>query len=172
LDIKGGKRQKFRRVIIMENIILLSGQMTSDAVRTAEPISGGGWLMLLSLFLIVFLVLALIFLKKRKMLISGLIISAIGLMWTAFLSSIYKIVSNKNDMEPILALSRSILVIGLILLIICFVKYFKEGSLSKLIKVKTSAIGADELLKYKKLLDDGVITQEDFDAKKKELLGL
>ena len=31
---------------------------------------------------------------------------------------------------------------------------------------------ADELLKWKGLLDQGVITQEEFDAKKKELLGL
>lgn len=32
--------------------------------------------------------------------------------------------------------------------------------------------GADELMKYKKLLDDGIITQEEFAAKKKQLLGL
>ncbi|MFT8709685.1 MAG: PH domain-containing protein [Sporolactobacillus sp.] len=31
---------------------------------------------------------------------------------------------------------------------------------------------ADELLKYKQLLDAGVLTQEEFDAKKKQLLGL
>ena len=31
---------------------------------------------------------------------------------------------------------------------------------------------AEELRKYKKLLDDGIITQEEFDAKKKQLLGL
>ncbi len=31
---------------------------------------------------------------------------------------------------------------------------------------------ADELKKYKELLDMGVITQEEFDAKKKQLLGL
>lgn len=31
---------------------------------------------------------------------------------------------------------------------------------------------ADEILKYKELLDSGVITQEEFDAKKKQLLGL
>lgn len=31
---------------------------------------------------------------------------------------------------------------------------------------------ADELKKYKELLDTGVITQEEFDAKKKQLLGL
>lgn len=32
--------------------------------------------------------------------------------------------------------------------------------------------GADEIRKYKALLDDGILTQEEFDAKKKELLGL
>ena len=31
---------------------------------------------------------------------------------------------------------------------------------------------ADELKKYKELLDEGIITQEEFDAKKKQLLGL
>ncbi len=31
---------------------------------------------------------------------------------------------------------------------------------------------ADEILKFKQLLDMGAITQEEFDAKKKELLGL
>lgn len=30
----------------------------------------------------------------------------------------------------------------------------------------------DEVRKYKELLDDGIITQEEFDAKKKEILGL
>ena len=31
---------------------------------------------------------------------------------------------------------------------------------------------ADEILKFKNLLDNGIITQEEFDAKKKQLLGL
>ena len=35
-----------------------------------------------------------------------------------------------------------------------------------------TASNADELKKYKELLDSGVITQEEFDAKKKQLLGL
>ena len=30
---------------------------------------------------------------------------------------------------------------------------------------------ADEILKFKKLLDQGILTQEEFDKKKKELLG-
>ncbi len=36
----------------------------------------------------------------------------------------------------------------------------------------TTLSSADELKKFKELLDSGVITQEEFDAKKKELLGL
>jgi hypothetical protein len=36
--------------------------------------------------------------------------------------------------------------------------------------VETS--NADEILKFKNLLDSGIITQEEFDAKKKQLLGL
>ena len=35
-----------------------------------------------------------------------------------------------------------------------------------------SSSAADELAKYKTLLDQGTITQEEFDAKKKQLLGL
>ena len=36
----------------------------------------------------------------------------------------------------------------------------------------TSFSAADELKKYKELVDEGVITQEEFDEKKKQLLGL
>ena len=32
--------------------------------------------------------------------------------------------------------------------------------------------GADEILKYKKLLDEGIITEEEFLSKKKQILGL
>ena len=40
------------------------------------------------------------------------------------------------------------------------------------IKNNQLTTSADELKKYKDLLDSGVITQEEFDAKKKQLLGL
>jgi len=40
------------------------------------------------------------------------------------------------------------------------------------IKQEVPLSNADELSKYKNLLDSGVITQEEFDAKKKQLLGL
>lgn len=36
----------------------------------------------------------------------------------------------------------------------------------------TSASSADEIMKFKKLLDDGIITAEEFEAKKRQLLGL
>ena len=39
-------------------------------------------------------------------------------------------------------------------------------------ETSTSTDPAEELRKYKKLLDDGIITQEDFDQKKRMLLGL
>lgn len=38
--------------------------------------------------------------------------------------------------------------------------------------VNNIASSADELLKFKQLLDMGAITQEEFDVKKKQLLGL
>lgn len=40
------------------------------------------------------------------------------------------------------------------------------------IKQEVAQSCADELKKFKELLDDGVISQEEFDAKKKQLLGL
>ena len=44
----------------------------------------------------------------------------------------------------------------------------KENNLNK----NTQFLDTDELLKYKKLLDDGIISQEKFNEKKKELLNL
>lgn len=38
--------------------------------------------------------------------------------------------------------------------------------------VVVQASSADEIKKYKELLDQGIITQEEFDAKKKQLLGI
>ncbi|MBR0349272.1 MAG: SHOCT domain-containing protein [Clostridia bacterium] len=45
----------------------------------------------------------------------------------------------------------------------------KENIINQTIIKQTSA---DELKKFKELLDMGAITQEEFDAKKKQLLGL
>jgi hypothetical protein len=38
--------------------------------------------------------------------------------------------------------------------------------------VATAPSSADEILKFKQLLDNGIITQDEFDAKKKQLLGI
>lgn len=46
--------------------------------------------------------------------------------------------------------------------------YFKEAAAPTETRMDT----ADEIKKYKELLDSGAITQEEYDAKKKQLLGL
>lgn len=51
-------------------------------------------------------------------------------------------------------------------------KYIVEYPSSLNTSQEKSSTGADELRKFKALLDDGIITQEEFDAKKKQILGL
>lgn len=46
------------------------------------------------------------------------------------------------------------------------------GSVTEEHVQNSSYSSADELLKFKQLLDSGIITQDEFDAKKKQLLGL
>lgn len=38
--------------------------------------------------------------------------------------------------------------------------------------IENSTSSADEIRKFKELLDEGMITQEEYEAKKKQLLGL
>ena len=52
------------------------------------------------------------------------------------------------------------------------VKRQKEQKVAAPTTVITQTDEADKLKKFKELLDSGIITQEEFDAKKKELLGL
>ena len=47
-----------------------------------------------------------------------------------------------------------------------------EISQEKVYQITKENSGADEIKKYKELLDNGIITQEEFDAKKKQILGL
>lgn len=59
--------------------------------------------------------------------------------------------------------------------VIGYLKAAKEGIEEEVVKVKVvtnDSSNAEELKKYKELLDSGVISQEEFDAKKKQLLGL
>ena len=48
----------------------------------------------------------------------------------------------------------------------------QQGKTEKNEEKDAKSSNADELKKYKELLDSGIITQEEFDAKKKQLLGL
>ena len=49
---------------------------------------------------------------------------------------------------------------------------YQPASVSPINKPAASVNGTEEIKKYKELLDSGIITQEEFDAKKKQLLGL
>lgn len=49
------------------------------------------------------------------------------------------------------------------------VKYYKDNPVVTTVNAVSSA---DELKKFKGLLDEGIISQEEFDKKKKELLGI
>ena len=48
---------------------------------------------------------------------------------------------------------------------------YVDNSASNQPETKLVFSAADEILKFKQLLDAGIITQEEFDAKKKQLLG-
>ncbi len=51
-------------------------------------------------------------------------------------------------------------------------KTAETSSKKEIHSMNTTSIPVEELTQLKQLLDQGIITQEDFDAKKKQLLGL
>ena len=52
------------------------------------------------------------------------------------------------------------------------VEIYKQAKNTPVTQVVNAMSTADEILKFKQLLDMGVLTQEEFECKKKELLGL
>lgn len=52
------------------------------------------------------------------------------------------------------------------------IELYKQAKNTRLNQVINTTSDADEIIKYKQLLDMGALTQEEFDAKKKQLLGL
>ena len=52
------------------------------------------------------------------------------------------------------------------------IKAYNEENIISNKKTESGSSTADELIKLKSLLDAGVITQEEFDAKKKQILGI
>ena len=70
-------------------------------------------------------------------------------------------------------------IIMFLMFVACILSFIKRSVVQKTEKEEFQVINnlhetsnADELKKYKELLDSGVITQEEFDAKKKQLLNL
>ena len=65
-----------------------------------------------------------------------------------------------------------IVIITLIVGVVVSKRTPEESQASTSIVTTSNTSNADELKKFKELLDSGVITQEEFEAKKKQLLGL
>lgn len=80
--------------------------------------------------------------------------------------TLFTVYSGTNPLLPVAAIMG-------IVIILSFVKRSKSFNPENKVEVEISAISeAEELKKFKELLDTGVITQDEFDAKKKELLDL
>ena len=70
----------------------------------------------------------------------------------------FKLIENKDEIHSVL--SKLLL------------ERQKKETKGTVVENVIATSNADELKKFKELLDDGIITQEEFDAKKKQLLGL
>lgn len=80
---------------------------------------------------------------------------------------------NKRGVSGAVKDENSILFSKKELSLILELKEYVEYKINNKISNNSAALsGADEILKYKELLDKGILTQEEFDAKKKQLLGL
>ena len=98
--------------------------------------------------------------------------------------NLFVIVFKYNDVQGIsnVHISEDFVVILIIIIAICIllnsiwaiIDYLllKNNSPKTIVMQKTSQSNADELKKFKELLDSGIITQEEFDEKKKQLLNL
>ena len=101
------------------------------------------------------------------------IISAITLFF-ALIQEPSKHVCGKTG--QITSMMITCLLFSIIILFLSFIKKSnfvvpKEAAVTQ-VTINNNSTSADELKKYKDLLDDGAITQEEFETKKKELLGL
>lgn len=100
--------------------------------------------------------------------------NAFSLFGSEITTSIYgNSIERRHILGPVFYI---IVVLIIILFIISPVGYRKEKKSGIIVTEKPGEIeqrmtsSADELMKYKKLLDDGAITQDEYNAKKKELL--
>lgn len=145
----------------------------------------GDWLGFYSIIIIVAIiaegiVYGVMFAKKSE---KFLLMEKIFVIVNVILTLVYMIngLSAKSSIEEqsTLYIAQTAAFIPFILVAIFAAAYFivvfkvKEIRFGAQKATKGSEVSAaDELVKYKKLLDDGVITQEEYDIKKKELLGL
>lgn len=63
------------------------------------------------------------------------------------------------------------IIIIVVIAVVITVKNNKKNNTSKKIDSQTSNVNIEDLAKLKQLLDKGIISQEEFDNKKKQMLG-
>ena len=130
-----------------------------------------------------------LFLKKpmleKKMLFPLTLVPLVSFIIFSFKILSYDVENIRSNSEPLLdktlfrvyaePLFYVELAVLLLAVIISAIKYFLPLPNTSILSQSQQNIKkepTDDLKKYKELLDSGVITQEEFDAKKKQLLGL
>lgn len=119
---------------------------------------------------------------------SSITMIVIGYLFVNFSIAGYYIFSSlfKSSRENLLIGSVCLAVLGICLIIIGIIQLMMVISTNRRIKEKNimqqqidskqinqhKESAADEIKKYKELLDMGAITQQEYDAKKKQLLGI
>ena len=150
----------------------------------------GGWLstfsiiyLLISLSIIAILVFC--FLKKSidtffNTAVKTNLIS-LGLSFIYLINGTSVVSKAKETIEEFGNVSSASYIPFILILVLVIAYIISDKYLDKLLDTNTvfstqkkanSASNADELIKYKDLLDKGIITQEEFDAKKKQLFDL
>ena len=101
---------------------------------------------------------------QRVKLIAGIVLSVIGIGTLVQVSSTPPLRYSQEELNNASGLGAVFLVGGIVLLVAFFV------SQNKMNMNKSRYSSADELTKYKELLDKGVISKDEYDAKKDELM--
>lgn len=127
------------------------------------------------------IILSIGFFKKNKQLICAYFGLDCVLVVRYICSNIHTMIVTKDVANGIrlipLNISNLLFDAAMILFVIAMFEKSQEDNRNNLLPVTDNTFvnnveNTDKMLQYKKLLDDGTITQEEFDRKKKELLNL
>ena len=145
----------------------------------------GDWLGIYSLIMLVAIIIEIIVYaimsakKVKKIGVAEIIFMLLNIVLTLiYMINGFNAKGAIQNVSPLYKVSTSafipFIIVAILSVMYFIVVFFVKNNFDRKKKVvKSEEINvADELVKYKQLLDDGVITQEEYDIKKKELLGL